>query len=159
MKQAFIILASVFLLVSCNAQTEKTTDNKENIQYEDSIRPKIDYKVDRKYDKEGNLIKYDSTYTYYYSNIDKDALINDSVFSKFNDHFKNNPFSNQNFFDDFFKDDKYLEDDFFKEDFFSEHFRKNQDLMEQMLFRMDSLKNLYFSEEFPIENSSRKSAK
>ena len=43
--------------------------------------PQTSIKVDKKYDSKGNLIKYDSTYSYYYSNIKDNKNLEDSIFA------------------------------------------------------------------------------
>jgi hypothetical protein len=155
MKNLMLIVLSTFFLVSCNAQTKKELDKEQTEVLKDKIEPKIDYKVNKEYDENGNLIRLDSTYSYYYSNIDKDAMISDSIFKKFNNHFNmKSPFNNS-FFDDFFKQENYLEDDFFKQDFFRGNFDRNQEMMRKMMQRMDSLKNRYFLEHFPLEQKKK----
>jgi len=150
MKNLMIILLSFFTLISCNAQSKKEKDNKSNKISKETIKPKIDYKVNKEYDENGNLIRLDSTYTYYYSNIDKDAMMKDSVFKKINEHFnRNSPFG-KSFYDDFFQDG-FNEDDFFQEDFFRGNFKRNHEMMNKMMQRMDSLKNQFFIEEFPLD--------
>ncbi len=156
MKKIVIILLSIFTLVGCNAQEKKELDKNKTEISKEIIKPKIDYKVNKEYDENGNLIRLDSTYTYYYSNIDKDAMMNDSIFKKFNKHFKmKSPFDNS-LFDDFFKDNSYVEDDFFKEDFFRGNFKRNQEMMNQIMQRMDSLKNKFFIEQFPLGEEKEK---
>jgi hypothetical protein len=63
-------------------------------------QPKVDIKVNKKFDEKGNLIQYDSTYSIIYSSPNADIQFfnfdNDSLFSDFNKHMKSN---------DFFKDD------------------------------------------------------
>ncbi len=147
-----IILTLTFSVVSCGQTTEKET-----ITSKESIEPKIDYKVNKKYDKNGNLIRYDSTYTNYYSNIDKDTLMNDSIFKRFNEYFSTKDPFNNHFFDDFFKQDSYPEDDFFTKDFFRESLKQNQEMMDKMMQRMDSLKNEFFLNKFPLENTHKES--
>ncbi|MCB4234259.1 hypothetical protein LDL59_01710 [Kaistella anthropi] len=46
-------------------------------------QPIEDIKVNKEYDENGNLIRYDSTYTYYYSNIEGDEIAADSIFNNF----------------------------------------------------------------------------
>lgn len=102
MKNLMLLILSAFVLFSCNAQTKKDLDKKETEISKEKIEPKIDYKVNKEYDENGNLIRLDSTYSYYYSNIDKDAMINDSIFRKFNQHFNlNNPL-NSSLYDELF---------------------------------------------------------
>ena len=67
MKNLIMSVVSLLLLSGCYGQTEK---NKETFK-KDTIRPKVDYKVNKEYDEKGNLIKNDSTYTYYNINIDR----------------------------------------------------------------------------------------
>lgn len=150
-----LIILSALMLVSCNAQEKKQLDKKPEETSKQKVEPKIDYKVNKEYDENGNLIKLDSTYTYYYSNIDKNAMINDSVFKKFNEHFKMKNLFKNSLFDEFFKEDVYIEDEFFKEDFFRGNFNRNQEMMNQMMRRMDSLKNEFFIEKFPLKEKKK----
>jgi len=146
MKKTVLIVLSALFLSSCNAQTKKEFAKKQTKVSKEKIQPKIDYKVNKEYDKNGNLIRLDSTFSYYYSNINKDVMINDSIFKKFNDYFSiNSSFNNLRF------------DDFFKQDFFRGDFDKNQKLINKMLQRMDSLKNKFFLEQFPLEDKKKNS--
>src|SRR5687768_7160259 len=52
---------------------------------EEKTKPDIRYKVDKKYDRDGKLIRYDSSYTYRYSN---GGSLPDSVFSSIFSDFK-----------------------------------------------------------------------
>ncbi len=57
----------MLLFSSCNAQTKK--DEPKNQNELNSNLPKKNISVNKEFEKNGNLIKYDSTYSYYYSNI------------------------------------------------------------------------------------------
>ena len=157
MKKIALIVLSTLFLTSCNAQTKKEFAKELTDVSKEKIQPKIDYKVNKEYDENGNLIRLDSTFSYYYSNINKDVMINDSIFKKFNDYFSINSSFNNLWFDDFFKQDDYLEEHFFKQDFFRGDFDKNQKLINKMLQRMDSLKNKFFLEQFPLEDKKKNS--
>ncbi len=159
MKNIILTILSVLSLTSCIGQAEqKTTEHTENSK--NKIEPKIDYKVNKEYDENGNLIKYDSIYTYYYSNVDKNAMLNDSIFKKFDEHFKGlDQFNNDSFFKDFFNQENFNEDDFFSEDFFSGNLGRNQEMMQKMMKRMDSLKNQFFIKEFPLEEDKKEESK
>jgi len=157
MKKIALIVLSTLFLTSCNAQTKKEFAKELTDVSKEKIQPKIDYKVNKEYDENGNLIRLDSTFSYYYSNINKDVMINDSIFKKFNDYFSINSSFNNLRFDDFFKQDDYLEEHFFKQDFFRGDFDKNQKLINKMLQRMDSLKNKFFLEQFPLEDKKKNS--
>ena len=153
MKRITVFLISVLMLSSCNAQTDKESKDTKK----DSIKPKVDFKVNKEYDENGNLIKYDSIYTYYYSNIDKNAMMNDSIFKKFNEHFNTkSPFIDDSFFNDFFREDMYSEDAFFSEDFFRGNSKKNQMMMmNKILSKMDSLKNEFFIKQYPLKEEKK----
>jgi hypothetical protein len=139
------VLVSVLLTVglsSCNGQERKKTVTK------DQNKPKTNIKVIKKYDKNGNLVKYDSTYSYYYSNVKNDSIVRDSAFSQFRRYFNNKyKFSEEPFFRDLFFQDSLLKYDFYNKDFFSKRFQNNMDKMGKLFDQMDSLKNQYFLEQ------------
>jgi hypothetical protein len=102
-------------LIGCNGQKGKkeiADTTKVNV-------PKTDIRVNKEYDKNGNLIKYDSTYSYFYSNTKTNVGKRDSIFENFKNHFnQNNFFSNEPYFNDQFFQDSLLKYDFYKKDFF-----------------------------------------
>ena len=51
-----------------------------------SNAPKENIRVNKEFDKNGNVIKYDSAYSYYYSNIKNNPVVADSIFNKFRNH-------------------------------------------------------------------------
>lgn len=155
MKNLMLMLIPFFTLVSCNAQDKKVEDSKSIKISKETIKPKVDYKVNKEYDENGNLIRFDSTYTYYYSNIDKDAMLKDSIIKKFNTRFNMKDLFGNSLFNDFFQENNFNEDDFFKEDFFRGNFKRNQEMLNKMMKRMDSLKNQFFIEEFPLEDKKK----
>jgi hypothetical protein len=95
----FIILSSG-LVFNGLAQTKEKKANS----------PKEDIKVNREYDEQGNLIRFDSTYTYNWSG--DSTFLNEKLHGKF-DHFLDNhskflndsSFISDPFFDDFDHDD------------------------------------------------------
>ncbi|MCD6111727.1 MAG: hypothetical protein J7J86_00515 [Bacteroidales bacterium] len=147
MKRKWILFIAVTLILSsCNGQEKQSKNNKlsgfKNV-------PKEDIKVNKEYDKDGNLIRYDSTYTYFYSNIENDTITEDSILKKFKKLFYSQyPFSQKSYFNDLFFEDSLMKYDFYKKDFFTERFRKNIERAEKMFQEMDSIKNKYFMEQF-----------
>ena len=104
--------------------------------------------MNKEYDDEGNLIRYDSTYSYYYSNIESDSMLEDSIFNDFRTYFNHTyPFANQPFFNDFFFQDSLLHYDFYKDDFFQHRYKKDMEQMNKLFWIMDSLKNQFFREQ------------
>ena len=67
-KLLLFALAIVIMLLSCDGQSKREIKN----QQENSTQPQTEIKVNKEYDKDGNLVKYDSSYSYFYSNIEGD---------------------------------------------------------------------------------------
>ena len=108
-----LVLAIVFFILSveCKAQ-----DN--NLSYLpnyslDSTKPQTKIIVNKEYDENGNLISFDSTYSYFYSNIQQDSLLGDSTFAQFKTDFCNSYLGNQKpLLNDLFFEDSLLYYDF-----------------------------------------------
>jgi len=136
----FTILVS-FLSTSCNGQhkLENGSDKK------DTIKPKIDIKVQKDYDENGNLIRVDSTYSYFYSNIKNDSILEKEIFDKFRLNFEGHfrPIDSI-FMGDFFGKDPFNRDNFYTDEFFENNFKMHRKRMDQIIKEMDSLKNNYY---------------
>jgi len=140
MKQIVMVAVAVFMgYLNCNGQIV------DNGAADGKNSPKTNIKVNKEYDKQGNLIRYDSTYSYSYSNMETDTIFNDSIFSSFRDHFNHRfLFSEDPFFKDFFFQDSVMKDDFFNDDFFMKRFRENINQMDNLFQEMDSVKNEFY---------------
>ncbi len=147
MKRIWMLFIVVTLILSsCDGQ-EKPIKNDQSSALKNA--PKEDIKVNREYDEDGNLIRYDSTYTYFYSNIENDTIAEDSIFTNFKNMFElQYPFSYKPYFNNFFFRDSLMKYDFYKEDFFTERFRQNMEQTEKIFQEMDSVKNKFFNEQF-----------
>lgn len=146
MKTLKIIPIFMLLLFCCSAQENpKDQDSK-------AIVPKENVQVNKEYDEFGNLIKFDSIYSYSYSSNGK---INDSLFLKIQEQFSKNRFFSDTFKNDFFAQDS----NFFQNDFFSKGFFNHNQQINQMMKRMDSLQQLFFNQNqraiIPPEPESR----
>jgi len=108
-------------------------------------KPHVNITVNRRYDNKGNLIGSDSTYTSYYSNIEGDTLMMDSLFEDFDRYFDRNrsSFLNRDLDDLFFRDSLRY-NDFFHDDFFMRRYELNDEYLRNMMRQMDSIKNDYF---------------
>jgi hypothetical protein len=139
MRQIIISLMLFSLvLTSCQGQ------NKENKISETEHQPKTDVQVFKEYDDNGNLIKYDSTYTYFYSNIENDSLLKDSILNKL--MFGNESILSSNpFFNRFFLKDSLIQNDFYNKDAFMEIIKNNNYHMNTFLQQMDSLERQFFN--------------
>lgn len=130
MKRYIILLAlSVVFLVTIVAQNPKS--NKTQQAQQDKTKPKEDIRVNREYDEKGNLIKFDSIYSYSYSS---DSTLKDFDFKNFSDSFgMNMKFFNDSAFSQFFMKDF--------DSFFSDSFMQHQD---SMLSKLNKMHQLHF---------------
>ncbi|WP_233268027.1 hypothetical protein [Algibacter sp. L3A6] len=78
MKKCVLLLVVAFLSINCSGQ--KSEDKK--VEITEIERPKGAWKVDKEFDENGNLIKYDSIYSWSSSNnmeglsaMDRDSLM------------------------------------------------------------------------------------
>jgi hypothetical protein len=119
MKRMVILTIAIFLAWnSYNGQSEKKeSENKAKLNI-----PKTDIKVNKEYDENGNLVKYDSTYSYYYLNIETDSILKNKVIDNLNKQF------NRNYF---FSYDPFINYQFFQDSLFKDHLFKN-DLFSNM---------------------------
>lgn len=163
MKTIKMILVSVPLIFffGCNGQTQKGNNqllsNKKLIS--DTLsKPQINVKVNKQYDDKGRIIKFDSTYSYFYSS-PKGALqlSNDSIYSQFKSFFDQ---SYPNFFNDqnnnVFFNDSLFKYDFFNDDYFQKRFELNRKMFEKMYLQMDSLKWNYLQHKYPNGHQQKK---
>jgi hypothetical protein len=144
-RMQLIAIAISLTLMNCNGQTKNPGGERDN----KSANPQTSVKVDKKYDSKGNLIKYDSTYSYYYSNVKDNKNLNDSILNNFKNHFNSKYFfSTDPYFNDFFFQDSLLKYDFYRKDFFMNRFRNNMRMMDSLFWGMDSLKNSFYNRQF-----------
>ncbi len=135
----FLALTLALTLPGCNGQS-KSTDKQAK-----GNTPQTNIKVNKEYDKNGNLVRFDSTYSSYYSNIKGDSVLRDSIFSNFSNQFsKSYPFSIQPYFRDFFFNDTTLSNNFYKKDFFYNRFKSDMQRMDSLFMEMDMNKNAFF---------------
>jgi len=143
------------LSVSCNSQNNdiKITETKERNDEKIVEEPKGTWKVDKEFDENGNLIRYDSIYSWSsydkYNNLslsERDSLVQ-SFKSRFFTNFSR--FENQGFEDVFSKDSlfskHFFNDDFFGSDFGSD-FMDIDKIRQQMIARQNFFLKKYQSE-------------
>lgn len=160
MKTKLIIMSIAFSLIFSSCDGQKVKKEKDVHSTDTTLisvnHPNENIKVNKEYDKNGNLIRYDSTYTYYYSNIDGNKATADSILGKFRNMFEENyPFSTNPYFNNLFFEDSLLQYDFYKKDFFHERFMKNIQQMDKLFKEMDSVKNHFFMEQFPEKEENK----
>jgi hypothetical protein len=141
MKRTVLLTLSLLItLLSCIGQSKKS-DSKT-----DGNAPKTNINVTKKYDKNGNVIQYDSTYSSFYSDFKDNDRMMDSIFKNFRDNFNEKYFfSNEPFFKDFFFNDSLMKKDFFRNDYFFKNFKNHMARMDSLFWGMDSVKNEFFN--------------
>ncbi len=150
-----VILGIVIFLLIASCTTEKINGQQKS---EDSLvvnKPQTKIIVNKEYDESGNLVKFDSSYSCFYSNLESDLTFSDSSFSHFQEQFFNSfPNIQKPFFNDMFFEDSLLNYDFYKDEFFSNRFKLNRQKLDGMFEKMDSLKNKFYKN-FSEPNSSK----
>lgn len=128
--QTLVLTGLLLALSSCQGQENKESEMVKDGDQKEMARPKGSWKVDREFDENGNLIRYDSIYTWSsdsldnLSGLDRDSLLSNFE-SKFYSHFSQ--FKDQGF-GDLFEPDSLFSKRFFNEDFFKSDF--GEDFME-----------------------------
>ncbi|MCH3882968.1 MULTISPECIES: hypothetical protein [Tenacibaculum] len=154
MKKYILLLMVGLLSVSCKGQENETKkfekeEDKTNIVEE----PKGTWKVDKEFDENGNLIRYDSIYSWSsndkfdnFSLSDKDSLMK-SFKSQFFSSYSG--FKNQGF-EDVFSQDSLFSKHFFNDNFFESNFGNEfidiDKLRQQMIARQKRFLEKYHSE-------------
>ncbi len=136
----------ILLFSSCNGfpqKKEKTETSK--IHRNEKGKPEVTIKVNKHFDKKGNLVSFDSTYTSYYSSSTVNQKMMDSLVQEFKKPFsKQFPLANDEYFKTLFFTDSLVNGDFFHEDFFRKRMELNEEYMRKMVEQMDEFKNEFF---------------
>jgi len=126
MKKYVLVAVLALSSISCNGQNKDSTSNNSLTNKEQSLEaPKGSWKVDKEFDENGNLIKYDSIYSWSSNSkmINLSAKDRDSLLASLKSRFLKNfsTFQNNGIDNIFFKDslfvNRFFKDDFFKSDF------------------------------------------
>ncbi|MET7028260.1 hypothetical protein [Sediminicola luteus] len=150
MKKLAVLLV-LLSLGSCKGQEKDQNPEKETIN-DSIVKPKGQWNVTREYDELGNLIKYDSVYSWHYSNRAGDSLrVNlDSIMDNFKRYFgEMEAPSLRRDFSYFPKADSLMMKDFFSEDYFFRNWERHHPEMQQFMKRMDSIRNHFLREYHP----------
>ncbi|MCF7567225.1 hypothetical protein L3X37_02445 [Sabulilitoribacter arenilitoris] len=153
--QKYILLFMIGLLsVSCNSQNNNVKDTETKESDEKIVKePKGTWKVDKEFDENGNLIRYDSIYSWSSDNKYNNLSLSerDSLMQSFKSRFFTNfsGFENQGFEDVFSKDSlfskHFFNDDFFRSNFGSELMDIDK-IRQQMIARQKKFLEKYQSE-------------
>ena len=152
-----VVMTVLALLVSsCDKDSRGQTADLKKDQTDSVIKPKIDIKVNRRFDEKGNMIGFDSTYTSYYTNIIGDTSRMDSLMGSFDHYFRtDHPRFFRDQFDPLFFSDSTRYPDFFHDDYFMRRYELNDRYMRGMMQQMDSIKNKFYREHRKVEKKSK----
>lgn len=150
MKTFLSVCLLLLVAAGCDAQTGKS---KKTLQVGDTTsQPKASWKVNKKYDDKGNLIAYDSTYTWTYSGkggqdipIEVDSVMN-AFRKRFNSTF---PSMFNNSFGSPVWNDSLFFNDFLRQDYFMRKYNDHYFDMKGMMRSMDSVRNSFLQENYP----------
>lgn len=148
-KIVFTLLLGLFLTVShgqddrSKSKVDLAGENKDSISVN---KPKISWKVNKKYDEAGNVIGYDSIYSYSYDNfknLQKDMDLDSLMESmKFLSHNNISSFMKDNNLVQFMDIDSLLNGNQYFNDFFERQRKNNFSDMRELFQQMDSLQNM-----------------
>lgn len=152
MKTLFVTLAVALFTYGCNAQNQpgKGTDKSE-VKKDGQNEPKESWTVKKEMDENGNVIGYDSTYTWSYSTANGDSLtLNaDSVFQSIQSFFGNDMSKvwDKSLMDPMMRD-SLLPRELFSDNYFEKRWKDDYFDMDKMFQEMDSLRNRFFEQHF-----------
>lgn len=148
-KSALLLLALMFLGNGCHAQEkEEGARAQEQKETEKSGTPKGAWKVHKEFDESGNLIRYDSIYSWSSADamedlatLDRDSLLQ-SMRSRFYEHFSGmdtlefpNFFGRDSLFTKGFFDDGFFKSEFGRDFMDIDHMRKRMEAIQQEFLR------------------------
>ncbi|WP_299248650.1 hypothetical protein [uncultured Lacinutrix sp.] len=154
MKKYVLLFMVGLLSVSCKGQENETKIIEQEDNKTDTVKePEGTWKVDKEFDENGNLIRYDSIYSWSSNNkFDNLSLSDrDSLMQTFKSRFFSNysQFENQEF-EDVFSQDSLFSKHFFNDDFFGSDFGNDfmdiDKLTQQIIARQKKFLEKYQSE-------------
>lgn len=143
MKKATTLLIAAILSLSCEAQEKDSADKqKKDDKQTIAAQPKGEWKVHKEFDEAGNLIRYDSVYTWSsgselddLSLLDRDSTLQ-SLRSRFYREFSG---IDEQEFGDLFSADSLFSKRFFNDDFFDSDFGRDFMDIDRIRERMERL--------------------
>jgi hypothetical protein len=157
MKKVIVFTLLVMLCAGCKGQEKKTVESRHvkpdsTIVSADSLNPRSNIIVNRKLDDKGNLIEYDSTYSYSYTSpgFNRQQISSDSLFGSLKGPLQNDyeRIFNKEMKSIFFNDSLFKYD-FLNGDYFTRRFQLNMQRFEQMFQELDSLKTGRIEKNYP----------
>jgi hypothetical protein len=141
-KSKIMILSFLFSVCSVSLIAQ----NNDSITMPDTHQPDVKIKVNREFDKDGNVVKYDSTYTWSWSSDGNQnfsvQFFNDTATSDLLQHFDNFDFFDDSFFRPFGNN----MDSLFSRDPNVMNFGNMERQMQEMIQRQQQMMRVFFGE-------------
>jgi hypothetical protein len=155
MKKYIVLLLAALLTTSCNSQESKNKEEPDKKEEVVAEAPKGSWKVNREYDEAGNLIRYDSIYSWSsgddldkLATFDRDSTLK-SMQSRFYRNFSQFDFDKEGFGDLFTEDSLFMKR-FFNNDFFGNEFGKDFMDIDKMHERMEAMQKQFLDRYKPL---------
>jgi hypothetical protein len=149
-----VTLLMVFTVIACNNQKKEGEQVSSDQLEKDTtiVKPIEKWDVKKEYDEFGNLIRYDSIYSWSYTNTKGDSIqVNlDSIMDSFKGYLGET--TPRKWEDDFFyfpKNDSMFMKDFFKNDYFFRNWQSKHSEIEEMIRKMDAERNAFLKRFHP----------
>jgi hypothetical protein len=159
LKNNYLFILLLCLILSCDTRDKKKEKNIHTEQQSKDDNPKVDIKVNKNYDDKGNLIRLDSTYSYFYSpkGLDSSKVSLDTAVQRFRSIYNTKVTDLMDKrFKELFLNDSLFQYDFLNKDYFSKRVELNRRLMNNLFLEMDSLKNNFMNEPKKQKNNLKK---
>lgn len=153
MKTLVVSIVVALFTLGCSAQDQSGKGVKKMSENKDSKnKPEEHWSVNKEVDENGNVISYDSTYTWSYTNNEGDSVNVDvdSMMQSFESFFNDRMPSvwGESLMDPMLGD-SLLSRDFFADNYFHDRFKKDFFDVDKMFQRMDSLRESFFKQALP----------
>lgn len=157
MKKVILLSLAAILNSACNAQEDKKEATQDSTAQ--TGQPRGIWKVNKEFDEQGNLVQYDSIYSWSsegvedLSSLDRDSTLH-ALRQNFYRHFSG---VDSQAFGDLFTPDSLFAKQFFDEDFFSSEFGKDFMDMDRIRERMEAMQRSFlerYRTEFEYQRDS-----
>ncbi|MCK3684858.1 hypothetical protein [Maribellus sp. YY47] len=153
MKTLVLSIVVALFTLGCSAQDQPEKGGKKLSEKKDAKnKPEEHWTVNKEVDENGNVISYDSTYTWSYTNTEGDSVNVDvdSMMQSFESFFNKKMPSvwGESLMNPMFGD-SLLSRDFFSDNYFHDRFENDFFDVDKMFQRMDSLRESFFKQALP----------
>ncbi|RAJ15193.1 hypothetical protein [Olleya aquimaris] len=155
MKKLILFSLVAILATSCNGQDNDTLkqDFAKTETPQDTVKPKVSWKVNKEVDENGNVIRYDSIYSWSsssgnlksFNSMEVDSIYS-AMQSRMKQHFSNFGFSEFSSF----KDQDSIMNQFFSDSFFSNKMTTDFPDIESIRQRMEAMQQQFFNQQRAI---------